>query len=189
MRIKQTKHWQKWPTLLFLHRQKSCIKHYPVGTNVAKSEMSEDQTSSSALRISTPWANPWNAEHCWESRRIQNIPQSSCLAFAFRKDATAVPQLCQCVCRLLNICIKINMTAHAKPAIFPFTRGIIPEPRQILSFVHWPHGVNYVCCERTRRVPRVHGTVVLARWSMAGMLISRGVLQTPNCNWSLLLYH
>lgn len=124
-----------------------------------------------------------------KARRIQNIPQSSCLAFAFRKDATAVPQLCQCVCRLLNICIKINMTAHTKPAIFPFTWGIIPEPRQILSFVHWPRGVNYVCCEKTRRVPQVHGTVVLARWSMAGMLISRGVLQTPNCNWSLLLYH
>lgn len=66
---------------------------------------------------STPWANLWIAEQCWECRRIHNT--AFLFSISIPHHATILPQLCHCVCRLLNICIKINMTANAKPAIFP----------------------------------------------------------------------
>lgn len=43
------------------------------------------------------------------------------LSISIQHDATILPKLCQCFCRLLSICIKI--TANAKPAIFPSHEG------------------------------------------------------------------
>lgn len=88
-----------------------------------------------------------------------------------------------------EVCLLIMEHLHkndckCRTCYIHLTWGIIWEPWQILSFVHWPCGVNYVCCETTRRAPWVRRTLVLACWSMAGMLISHAVLQTPNCNWS-----
>lgn len=101
-------------------------------------------------------------------------------------DATTLLQL--------EVCLLIMEHLHkndckCRACYIQLTWGIIWEPWQILSFVHWPCGVNYVCCEKTRRAPWVRRTLVLACWSMAGMLISLAVLQTPNCNWSPLLCH
>lgn len=138
-----------------------------------KSKMSKDHT--------------WHFQICFENLLYELIfgllrmqknskdPRVFLISISIQHDANILPQLCQCFHRLLSICIEINMTANAKPAISPFTWGIIPEAFQILSFVHWPRGVNYVCCKKTRRAPQVHEN------SSVGTLIDGRDAYQPQC--------
>lgn len=140
------------------------------------------------------FALPSSAENAEESKReLQRFfffPLTVLMiCISIRHNGTILPQLCHYACRLLNICIKISIAANEKPTICLHTRDhpTTMTNLELCSLTLWGQLRLLWGDSKTASGSRDRSVGTLIDGKDAYQLQS--VLQTPNCNWSPLLYH
>ncbi len=123
---------------MFLHKQNCYMIHKSVLPIVAmRSEKVQDDRRSDFQLCFENLLHElvFGLLSCAENAEEFNITVFM-LSISIQHDASILFRLHRWVCRLLDICIKISVTANAKPAIFPSHGGSSGSRGKILSSVH-----------------------------------------------------